>query len=212
MTTLVLIAKETIPGRVKTRLNPPLSFEQAAELAAASITDTLAILSAAPATRRVLLFEGTTPPAGAEEFDVIPQIDGTLDERLGALFDEVNGPTLLIGMDTPQVTLADLAPALEAWPNGTDAFFGPAADGGFWALGLAKPTGDLLRGVAMSQDNTGRLQLDRLLKAGLTVDMLNELTDVDTISTALEVAALAPHTNFAATLASFGHLSTGALV
>jgi len=43
MTTLVVIAKETIPGKVKTRLHPPLSLEQAADVAAAAIQDTLAV-------------------------------------------------------------------------------------------------------------------------------------------------------------------------
>ena len=44
MTTLVVIAKETIPGKVKTRLHPPLSLEQAADVAAAAIQDTLDVV------------------------------------------------------------------------------------------------------------------------------------------------------------------------
>ncbi|MCU1424180.1 MAG: hypothetical protein JWM51_471 [Microbacteriaceae bacterium] len=203
MTTIILIAKETIPGRVKTRLHPPLSLEQAAELAAAAISDTLAAIAPLPATRRILLFDGIRLPPGSESYDVIPQTTGTLDARLGAIFDECAGPTLLIGMDTPQLTADDLAPAFTGWPSHVDAFFGPASDGGFWALGMAEPRGDLIRDVPMSRDDTGRIQLDRLRSAGLSVGMLRELTDVDTIDNAREVAALAPHGSFAATLARF---------
>ena len=197
MTTLVLIAKEPLPGRAKTRLHPPLSLEQAAALAAASIDDTLAAMTALPATRRILLFEGNRLPPGSEEYDVIAQTSGTLDQRLGAIFDECEGPTLLIGMDTPQLTAADLSLAFEAWSENVDAWFGPATDGGFWALGLREPRGDLIRGVAMSRDDTGARQLERLSEAGLRVGMLPVLTDADTIDSALEVAALAPHTRFA---------------
>ncbi|WP_285062692.1 DUF2064 domain-containing protein [Frigoribacterium sp. ME-P-080] len=200
MTTLVVIAKETIPGKVKTRLHPPLSLEQAADVAAAAIQDTLDVVRRLPATRRVLLFDGNRRPVGSEDFDVIPQIGGDLDARLGALFDEVDGKTVLIGMDTPQVTVEALAPVFDAWTDDVDAWFGPANDGGFWALGLSRPTGDLLRGVPMSRDDTGAHQLRRLADAGLTVRMLPELVDVDTIDDARLVAASAPHSRFAAAL------------
>ncbi len=197
MTTLVLIAKETVPGRVKTRLNPPFSFEQAADLAAAAIADTLAVAEELPADRRILLFEGNLQPPGSEHWDVMMQETGTLDARLGAMFDALDGPTVLIGMDTPQVSPSDLAPVFDRWPDGVDAWFGPASDGGFWALALAEPDGSLLRGIPMSRDDTGARQLDRLAGAGLGVGMLHELLDVDTVSDAREVAALAPHTTFA---------------
>jgi len=205
MTNLVLIAKETLPGKVKTRLHPPLSLEQAAELAAASITDTLAATSCLHASSRILAFDGdpANVPAGSEHFYVLPQVEGTLDMRLGAIFDACQGPTVLIGMDTPQLCTSDLTPAFEFWPDDIDAWFGPASDGGFWALGLKNPTGDLLRGIPMSRSDTGRLQLQRLVDAGLRVGMLRELTDVDTIDNAFEVAAIAPNGQFASTLESF---------
>jgi len=207
MTTLILIAKETIPGKVKTRLHPPLSLEQAAILAAASISDTLAAVESLNASRRILLFDGVKPPIGSADFDLIPQVEGDLDERLAAIFDEVTGPTVLIGMDTPQLTLSDLAPAFP-WPDDVDAFFGPASDGGFWALGLAEPTGDLIRGVPMSRDDTGRIQLQRLFDAQLRVKLLPTLTDVDTIDDARVAAAIAPSSLFASMLDHFTSLSS----
>jgi glycosyltransferase A (GT-A) superfamily protein (DUF2064 family) len=198
MTALIVIAKEPLPGRAKTRLHPPFTLEQAAELAAAAIDDTLAAVADLPASRRILLFEGTHPPRSADGYEIVPQASGELDERLAAAFDAVDGPAVLIGMDTPQLTAADLAPAF----GGTeDAWFGPAADGGFWALGLREPRGDLIRGVPMSRDDTGALQLARL--HGLRVGMLRELTDVDTYDDALRVAAAAPATSFARLFAHY---------
>jgi glycosyltransferase A (GT-A) superfamily protein (DUF2064 family) len=203
MTTLIVIAKECLPGKVKTRLCPPLTYQQAAHLASASLTDTLTTATTLPATRKILLFDGNRAPLGSEQYDVTPQTSGTLDQRLGAAFDAISGPTVLIGMDTPQVTLRDLAPVFDDWPDDVDAWFGPANDGGFWALGLREPNGDLLRGVPMSQTDTGAHQLARLASAGLRTRHLNTLTDVDTIDDARTVAALIPDSRFALALAEF---------
>ena len=204
MTTLIVIAKECVPGKVKTRLHPPLSLEQAAQLAAASLDDTLAAVRPLPATRRVLAFDGRVAPAASAGYDIVPQVQGGLDARLGAIFDGCTEPALLIGMDTPQVSATVLAPMFAAWPDDVDAWFGPAADGGFWALALRHPDGDLVRGVPMSRSDTGACQLARLRAAGLRVRMLPTLTDVDHIDDAHRVAALAPDGGFAATLAGFG--------
>jgi glycosyltransferase A (GT-A) superfamily protein (DUF2064 family) len=202
VTTLILIAKETIPGRVKTRLHPPLSLEQAAALAAASISDTLATIAQVPASRRILLFDGVVPPCGTDDYEVVQQCAGDLDDRLAAIFDLCEGKTILIGMDTPQLRAADLMPAFDGWHAGIDAWFGPANDGGFWALGMAEPDGDLIRGVPMSRSDTGAIQLARLRDAGLRVGFLPALTDVDTIDDAYVAADAAPDGSFAHTLSS----------
>ncbi len=205
VTTLIVIAKEPLPGRAKTRLHPPLSLEQAALVAAAAIDDTLRAMASVSADRRILLFDGRIAPRGSDDYEVIPQVGGGLDERLAAGFDACDGPTLLIGMDTPQVTATHLRPAFDDWAlgGGSDAWFGPASDGGFWALGLREPRGDLIRGVPMSTDSTGDEQFRRLIDAGLSVGMLPVLDDVDTIEDARAVAALAPSTRFAAVLSEF---------
>lgn len=198
MTTLMVIAKEPVPGRVKTRLTPPFAPEQAAALAEAALADTLAAVAATPARRRLLVLDGNPGPWVPSCFEVVRQAGGGLDERLAAAFAQCDGPALLIGMDTPQVTPALLRPALQP---GADAWFGPAADGGFWALGLARPAPELVRGVPMSTSATGGIQRDRLVAAGLTVHDLPELRDVDTAADADDVAAQAPGTRFAAALA-----------
>ncbi|MGP3952117.1 TIGR04282 family arsenosugar biosynthesis glycosyltransferase [Streptomyces sp. 7N604] len=208
-TTLLVIAKEPVPGRVKTRLTPAYTPEEAAELAAAALADTLDAVLAAPARRRVLVLEGGTGPWLPPGIEVVPQGRGGLDERLAAAFGGCDGPALLIGMDTPQVTPALLAPALgeHAWRS-CDAWFGPAADGGFWALGLAAPDPELLRGIPMSAADTGAVQRQRLTGAGLLVRDLPPLRDVDTPADAAAVAAAAPGSRFAAAVARMAGAGT----
>ncbi|GAA4629444.1 DUF2064 domain-containing protein [Actinoallomurus vinaceus] len=193
-TTLLVIAKRPVPGRVKTRLVPPYSFEQAAVLAEAALADTLRAVLAAPACRRVLVLDGRPGAWVPNGFEIVPQVTGGLDERLAAAFAEVSGPALLIGMDTPQIT-PDLLTV--GW-DGVDAWFGPAADGGFWALGLREPDPGLLQGVPMSTLVTGAVQRERLCSAGLRVADLPLLRDVDTAVDAAAVARIAPRTRFAA--------------
>ncbi|MEU6982098.1 TIGR04282 family arsenosugar biosynthesis glycosyltransferase [Streptomyces sp. NPDC046324] len=195
MSTLLVIAKAPVAGRVKTRLTPHFTPQQAADLARAALEDTLAAVLATPAGRRVLVLDGRPGCWVPEGIEVVPQTAGGLDVRLAAAFSHVDGPTLLIGMDTPQVTPDLLAQGLDF--SETDAWFGPADDGGFWALGLAEPDPALLRGVPMSVARTGREQRRRLTASGRTVRDLPELCDVDTPADATQVAAAIPGTRFA---------------
>jgi glycosyltransferase A (GT-A) superfamily protein (DUF2064 family) len=200
--TLIVLAKEPVAGRVKTRLVPPLTYADAADLAAAALSDTLAVLSRLPARERVLAFDGD--PAGwlPSGWRHVRQADGGLDRRLGAAFAAVGaGPAVLVGMDTPQLRPTHL---LGFDPARYDACFGPAADGGYWTIGFAdaRRAGAAIDGVPMSTRHTGAAQLRRLYERGLRVQILDTLTDVDTIDAALTVAAAAPHTAFAAALAA----------
>ncbi|MFC6083669.1 TIGR04282 family arsenosugar biosynthesis glycosyltransferase [Sphaerisporangium aureirubrum] len=203
MTQLLVIAKEPIPGQVKTRLCPPCTGGQAARLAAAALEDTLHTVAAARLPNPVLALQGLPGPWLPPGFTVIPQRGRGLDERLAAAFTDAHGlhaaPIVLIGMDTPQLTPALLDAAAEALTR-HDAVYGPAADGGFWLLGLRRPDPALLLGVPMSQADTGSAQMRRLREAGLSTALMPELRDVDTYADALHVAAQAPGTRFAATL------------
>ena len=193
--TLLVIAKEPRPGRVKTRLTPPFTPREAAALAEAALADTLDTVARTPAHRRLLVLEGEPGPWLPPGFEVVRQCPGGLDERLAAAFAHCDGPALLIGMDTPQVTPGLLGVDFAD----CDAYFGPAEDGGFWALGLADPDPALLLGVPMSTPHTGAVQRARL--EGLRVRDLPRLRDVDTAHDAELVAKTAPTGRFAARLA-----------
>ncbi len=191
--TLLVMAKAPVPGRVKTRLTSRFSPAEAAALAEACLADTLATVLNAPARRRVLVLDGAPGPWLPAGLEIWPQTGADLADRIADAFGRSTGPTLLVGMDTPQLTVSHLTVDWAAH----DAWFGPAQDGGFWALGLRRPVPELIRGVAMSQADTGCLQLARLQAAGLSVGMLPELRDVDTPECAALVAAAAPKTRFA---------------
>jgi rSAM/selenodomain-associated transferase 1 len=204
---IVVLAKEPLPGRVKTRLTPPFTPHEAATLAEAALTDTLEAVHRTRVVRRVLCLAGEPGIWLPPSFDVIPQRGLGLDERIAAaMWDTYTGlpvPTVLIGMDTPQVTAGLLEAAVEPLARTmADAAFGPAEDGGFWLLGLRRPAPYLTLGVPMSESVTGRAQLVRLIQAGLRIHMTPELVDVDTLAEAARVARLAPATRFATTLAA----------
>src|SRR5690242_2238203 len=105
---LIVIAKAPVPGKVKTRLCPPCTPAQAADLARAALRDTLTAALAARAGRRVLVLEGMPGPWLPDGFEVIAQHGDGLAERLGAAFADVGESAFLVGMDTPQVTPAQL--------------------------------------------------------------------------------------------------------
>lgn len=198
---LIVIAKAPAPGTSKTRLSPPLTMEGAARLAEAALRDTLECVSTAPARRRVLALEGAPGPWLPRGFDVVAQRGGGLDERLASAFEDVGGPALLVGMDTPQLRPDMLERAwVSLMHEGTDAVLGPAHDGGYWAIGLREPRRELLDGVPMSSADTCRAQLARLAEHGLSVCLLPPLRDVDLIEDARAVAALAPESRFASAL------------
>ena len=198
--TVAILAKKCVPGRVKTRLSPPLPPQTAAALAQLSLSRTLDSVRSLPARHRLLVMDGTPIARDAAGFTVLPQASGGLDERLAAICDAVSGPLLIVGMDTPQFSRDHLVPLLDDW-SATDArheaWMGPATDGGFWALALRRPEGALIRGVPMSTATTGARQLARLAAAGLTVGMLPELRDMDHFSDALQIAAEIPGSAFA---------------
>ena len=200
---LIVIAKEPLPGFAKTRLIPELGAEGAATIAAACLSDTLHAVAEASAARRVLVLDGEPgewmPDA---DFEVLPQREGDLGERLaGAFEDSGAAPAVLVGMDTPQVNASLLEAAAAALgADGTDAVLGPASDGGYWAIGLRDGDPAAFDGVPMSSERTCARQRERLAELGLDFSELEQLRDIDTLADARAVAAVAPWTRCAEAL------------
>ncbi|NYJ07224.1 TIGR04282 family arsenosugar biosynthesis glycosyltransferase [Petropleomorpha daqingensis] len=199
---ILVITKAPVPGRSKTRLAPPCSPEQAAAIAAAAVGDTLDVVRSVPDARVVVALDGDPGLLDLSGCVVVPQAQGDLGTRLAAAFSAAlpGGPlpTLLIGMDTPQVSPALLDRCLEhlATAGPGAAALGPSTDGGWWALGLhsAEPAQVLPR-VPMSRADTGSRTRAALEDAGLTVTDLPTLTDIDEFPQALAVAARCPPTS-----------------
>ncbi|WP_428499367.1 TIGR04282 family arsenosugar biosynthesis glycosyltransferase [Pseudonocardia sp.] len=217
---LIVLAKAPVPGRAKTRLCPPATPAQAADVAAAALLDTLDAAAAMPATPTVVAFTGSVRDAaraaevGAalDRADRVAQRGPDLGSRIAAAHTDAaalrpGAASLQIGMDTPQVDAALLADCLDRLgAPGTDAVLGPAPDGGWWALGLRDPAAAAaVADVPTSRPDTGLLTLEALRRNGLRVGLLPGLTDVDTVDDALAVAALVPGSRFAAAVARIAH-------
>lgn len=200
---LLVIAKDPLPGRAKTRLTPPCSPEQAAALARAALLDTIEVVARTPAARRVLVLDGDPRAWRRRGFECVPQREGGLGERLAGAFADVRPPALLVGMDTPQLTSELLREAIGALTTpGVDAVLGPTLDGGYWSVGFKADAVGAFEQVPMSCSSTWQRQLERLGELGLTVHESPRLRDVDTIADAHAVAAQAPDTHFARALAA----------
>jgi len=203
---LVVIAKEPLPGDVKTRLCPPCTLGQAAAIAEAALADTLDAVAATPASRRVVALDGRPGDWLPKGFDVLAQRNGSLANKLFGAFEDCFSvspdPVVLIGMDTPQVHPEHLLSADLALSGRADAVIGLAPEGGYWLLGLSHLHPAAFSGVPMSTDDTGEAQVDRLRECGYTVAMVEPLRDFDHPDAALEVAALVPGSRFAKAVAT----------
>ncbi|WP_086819386.1 DUF2064 domain-containing protein [Allokutzneria sp. NRRL B-24872] len=204
---LLVVAKAPVPGLAKTRLCPPATPDQAADIAAAALLDTLDAVLRTPNTTPYIAFTGDLQRAcrGEEiaaifkDCDVFEQQGESFSDRLANAHAEVarrapGKPVVQIGMDTPQVTPSLLA---KCFPS-NDATIGRAHDGGWWALGLRDPNhAEVLRAVPMSQYDTGVLTMKALWDKGLDIASLPVLSDVDTMADALAVADATPRSRFA---------------
>ncbi|HWM06946.1 MAG TPA: DUF2064 domain-containing protein [Actinophytocola sp.] len=223
---LLVVAKAPVAGLAKTRLARVIGDRPAARLAAAALLDTLDTVLAVPGTVPVVAMTGRFASAerSAEIADalasctVIPQCGNDFAERLvnahaaaGGLFP--GAPVFQIGMDTPQLRPEVLTGALvRLMTDDTGAVLGPAADGGWWGLGLREPAdAHLLRAVPMSRSDTGSRTLFALRRQGLRVRRLLTLSDVDTMTDAMRVATLVPHSRFARAVGELDHPLVGAV-
>ncbi|HEY2699790.1 MAG TPA: DUF2064 domain-containing protein [Pseudonocardiaceae bacterium] len=207
---LLVVAKAPVPGLAKTRLTPPATPRQAAEIAAAALLDSLDAVSATPGAVPVVAMTGDLAKAvRAEELRsrlgrlvVVEQRGASFADRLANAHADAGRhrpglPIVQIGMDTPQVTPALLAGTAAALDD-ADAALGPAADGGWWVLGLTNPADAvLLRDVPMSTPDTFRDTWTALDDARLRIGKVAELSDVDTMGDAVRVAEEIPESRFA---------------
>jgi glycosyltransferase A (GT-A) superfamily protein (DUF2064 family) len=184
-----------------------LSLAQAAALAAAALLDTLAVVERANVSEKSIVLDGRAGPWLPAGLRVLPQRSGPFPLRLaGAISDAFAAaplPVLLIGMDTPQLTveLIEYA-ATQLTAGNSDVVLGLAEDGGFWTIGTRSPIPGMFDSVEMSTAQTGHQQLERLGALHLRCAMLPTLRDVDLLDDAIEVARLAPNTRFAAAVSS----------
>lgn len=197
----MVMAKSPVPGRVKTRLVPPYTFEEAAVLAEAALVDSLTAALDSAADEVIVALDGPPGEWLLPGCRIIVQRGDGLAQRLAGAWEDAAGPGVQIGMDAPQVRASDLDSALAALVD-HDAALGLAEDGGWWAIGLRVPDRRVFDGVPMSRADTGARQLERLRELGHDVASLPVLRDVDVAADVLAVAASAPASRFALAAAS----------
>jgi rSAM/selenodomain-associated transferase 1 len=183
-----VFVKEPRPGRVKTRLAGALSRAGAAELYEAFLRDTLALVAACAPDRVRLYHEGASPrtyvPEGMIPFSwqEIPQRGSGLGERLAAAAADAAAagalPLFLLGSDSPDLPAAWLREGLTRQSE-ADLVLGPAADGGLWGIGIAKPTPGLFEGLPWSTPRAAQALRNRARSFGLKVADLPLWYDVD---------------------------------
>ncbi len=208
---ILVVAKAPIPGVAKTRLAASFGPEGAADLAAAALLDTLVAIRSADVGTRILSITGDLSYGQRSveirsllsDFTVIPQRGTGFAERLCQAHSDAASlagtAVLQIGMDTPQVTPHLLTEGVALLAEAAiNAVFGPATDGGWWALGFADPEwASVLRDVPMSRADTGAATLNALQGIGGVVASLSPLTDVDTVDDVWRVAErLTPRSHF----------------
>ena len=190
---VTVIAKTPVAGQVKTRLCPPCSPHQAAQVARAALEESLEVAHAVAVrvgARPVLLLEGEVQPWMPASFQMVGQRGDGLEERLCNGFLDL-GPGVIVGMETPHVAAA-LDDAVRWATRGVDTI-GLATDGGYWMIGLcaasAARANDLFDGIPMSRSHTGVAQLRRLHAHGSRVRLLAMARDLDTIDDLRAVTA-----------------------
>ena len=183
--TLILMAKDPAPGRVKTRLGRDIGMSTAAWWFRHQ-TSRLIRGTDDPRWRTVLALAPDTAVAGSRFWPAgiarQPQGSGDLGHRMSrALSRAMPGPALLIGADIPAVSRRQIADAFAALRH-HDAVLGPAPDGGFWCIGLSGPRlpRNLFQGARWSTEHA---LSDTLVSLdGCRIALTNTLPDVDTIA------------------------------
>ena len=186
--TLLVVAKQPAPGQTKTRLCPPLTHAQAAELYDCFLRDTLAIMREVPDVCCVI---GYLPEDAqgyfrqlAPDMELSPQRGASLGERLDHILTETllggSQRAVVMDSDSPTLPAAYLSQAFEDLAD-ADVILGPTQDGGYYLIGMKQPQPHLLRLVQMSTPHVLADTLALAESSGLTVSLLPTWYDVDTI-------------------------------
>lgn len=186
---LILMAKAPLPGKVKTRMCPPLSPRKAAQLSACLLADAAAEAGTLRDVRRYLFHaaargKGYFRSAPFAGFLLREQVGGDLGERMARAAAEALSAgarrVVLIGGDCPALSAARIRSAFRELARGADVVFGPAGDGGFYLAGLTAPAASLFDGIEWSTPKVLAEVLSRCRRAGKRYALLPVESDLDT--------------------------------
>lgn len=200
---VIVFAKAPVPGQVKTRLTPPLTPEQAAAVHEASLRD---VMAAALRTGMAVQVHYAAGDGALEYFRAafpsvraVAQTGGDLGRRMESAFETAFGGgirrTVIIGSDSPTLPSSDLGAAARAITPHT-VVLGPAADGGYYLVGLHADDWSraraMFRNIAWSTSSVLRATFERLSGSGLAIELLRPWYDIDRIG---DLRTAAVHAN-----------------
>jgi uncharacterized protein len=191
---VVLFARVPEVGRVKSRLAAGVGDEAALEIYRYLGARVIDAVEATPSAWQTVV--AGTPDWGelairewlGDEWRFVAQGAGDLGERMAAVFEAElargAAAVVIVGTDCPEVDASVVAAAFDRLTM-HDAVFGPATDGGYYLVGVAREAGAralpaLFSEVPWSTAHTLSTSLARADAHGLSVALLGELADVDT--------------------------------
>ncbi len=195
---IAVMAKASLPGRAKTRLVPPLDYDDAAALNTAFLHDVfdnilLAASRAAP-DASIAGYAAYGPP-GSEDFfrSRFPTVDlieawfsdfgDCLLHAIEQMFARGHKAAVVLNADSPTLPTALLneTAAVLARP-GDRAVLGPSSDGGYYLLGLKAAHRRLFEDIAWITERVGEQTRERAREIGLELRVLPEWYDVDDVA------------------------------
>jgi rSAM/selenodomain-associated transferase 1 len=195
---IAFMAKASAPGRAKTRLVPPLTFEEAAVLNTAFLQDVAdnVLLAARDAKRHggIAGYAAYGPP-GSEDFfrrtlpDGIglieawrPNFGDCLLQTIEEIFARGHASAVVLNSDSPTLPTAFLVEAAAALARpGDRAVLGPSSDGGYYLLGLKSAHRHMFENIVWSTEQVAKQTLERAREIGLDVHRLPVWYDVDDV-------------------------------
>jgi uncharacterized protein len=188
---LAVMAKAAIPGTVKTRLVPPLTDEQAAELSHALLLDQLEHLAQLDSADLYVAF---TPADAAElmmsllpsGFGCFAQRGDDLGERMNEVFTELRRRAhrnlIVIGSDVPAVPLLYLEDAFRLLADENNrVVLGPSRDGGYYLIGMNQPTPEIFKDMTWSHEQVLAQTTEKLSRLEIQFALLPMWFDLDRI-------------------------------
>jgi len=195
---IAFMAKASAPGRAKTRLVPPLTFEEAAVLNTAFLQDVAdnVLLAAGDAERHggIAGYAAYGPP-GSEDFfrRTLPGAIGLIEawrqnfgdcllHTIEEIFARGHASAVVLNSDSPTLPTALLVETAAALARpGDRAVLGPSSDGGYYLLGLKTAHRHMFENIAWSTEQVAKQTLERAREIGLDVHRLPVWYDVDDV-------------------------------
>jgi uncharacterized protein len=186
---LVILTKAPEPGQSKTRLVPPLSYAEAADLARALLLDQLQNIVTFGGAR---LFIAFTPEKAAGFFDgfiaqgftCFAQRGQSLGERMSHAFEHLFASgfanVILIGSDLPALPVRFFQQAYAWLENSADVVLGPSADGGYYLIAMNRMITAIFDDIGWSSADVLSQTIHKLDDLGLKHELLHEWYDIDT--------------------------------